>query len=231
MTVHMQKEIENLKTRLLALCAAVEKSLCLAVQSVKERDAVLARSVIDDDIDIDQMEVDLEEECLKILALHQPVAIDLRFVITALKINNDLERIGDLAVNIAERSEFLAGWEPMSVPFDFDAMSEKTQWMLTESLDSLVDMDCRRAYQVCAADDEVDALNREMYKQIEASIVAHPSWTRGLLHLLSISRHLERVADHATNIAEDVIYMIEGHIVRHRTEDHKKLHRRGEHLE
>jgi phosphate transport system protein len=117
MTAHMQKEIENLKTRLLALCAAVEKSLCLAVQSVKGRDAPLARSVIDDDTQTDQMEVDLEEECLKILALHQPVAIDLRFIITALKINNDLERIGDLAVNIAERGEFLAGREPVNVPF------------------------------------------------------------------------------------------------------------------
>jgi phosphate transport system protein len=231
MTAHMQKEIENLKTRLLALCAAVEKSLCLAVQSVKGRDALLARSVIDDDAQTDQMEVDLEEECLKILALHQPVAIDLRFIITALKINNDLERIGDLAVNIAERSEFLAGQEPVNVPFDFETMAEKTQWMVTESIDSLVDMDCKRAYEVCAADDEVDAINRKMYKQVEASIVAHPGWAQSLLHLLSISRHLERVADHATNIAEDVIYMIEGQIVRHRTEDYKKLPQRGNHIE
>jgi len=222
----MQKDIENLKSKLLALCATVEKDLCLAVQSVKERDTGLARSIIDDDVHTDQMEVDVEEECLKILALHQPVAIDLRFIITALKINNDLERIGDLAVNIAERSEFLANWEHISVPFDFDAMAEKTQWMLTESLDSLVDMDCSRAYQVCAADDQVDAINREMYKQVEASIVAHPPWTRGLLHLLSISRHLERVADHATNIAEDVIYMVEGIIVRHKAEDYK-LHNEG----
>lgn len=221
MTVHMQKEIENLKSKLLALCAAVEKSLCLAVQSVRERDSALARSVIDDDVHIDQMEIDVEEECLKILALHQPVAIDLRFIITALKINNDLERIGDLAVNIAERGEFLAGQEPISVPFDFDAMAEKTQWMVTESLDSLVDMDCKRAQQVCAADDEVDALNRKMYKQVETSIIAHPAWTRCLLHLLSVSRHLERIADHATNIAEDVIYMVEGKIVRHKAEDYK----------
>jgi phosphate transport system protein len=221
MTAHMQKEIENLKVRLLALCAAVEKSLCLAVQSVKSRDASLARGVIDDDAQIDQMEVDLEEECLKILALHQPVAIDLRFIITALKINNDLERIGDLAVNIAERGEFLAGQEPVSAPFDFETMAEKTQWMVTESIDSLVDMDCKRAYEVCAADDEVDAINRKMYKQVEASIVAHPDWAQALLHLLSISRHLERVADHATNIAEDVIYMVEGKIVRHKAETYK----------
>jgi phosphate transport system protein len=221
MTVHMQKEIENLKTKLLSLCAVVEKSLCLAVQSARERDGVLARSVIDDDIKIDQIEVDVEEECLKILALHQPVAIDLRFIITALKINNDLERIGDLAVNIAERSEYLATQEPIGAPFDFDTMAEKTQWMLTESLDSLVDMDGKRAFKVLAADDQIDAINREMYKRIEASIAAHPSWTGRLLHLLSISRYLERVADHTTNIAEDVIYMVEGKIVRHKAEDYR----------
>jgi phosphate transport system protein len=217
----MQKDVENLKSKLLTLCATVEKALCLAVQSVKERDAKLARNVIDDDIHIDQQEVDVEEECLKILALHQPVAIDLRFIITSLKINNDLERIGDLAVNIAERSEYLASQEPISMPFDFDAMAEKTQWMLTESLDSLVDMDGIRAFNVLAADDQVDAINREMYKQIEAATVAHPSWTGRLLHLLSISRHLERVADHTTNIAEDVIYMVEGKIVRHKAENYK----------
>ena len=221
MTVHMQKEIENLKSKLLALCAAVEKSLSLAVDSVRERDAVLARKIIDDDVQTDQMEVNVEEECLKILALHQPVAIDLRFIITALKINNDLERIGDLAVNIAERSEFLASQELIEVPFNFDAMAEKTQWMLTESLDSLVDMDAKRAYQVCAADDEVDAMNRKMYGQIQESILRHPQWLQRLIHLLSISRHLERVADHATNIAEDVIYMVEGRIVRHKTEDYR----------
>lgn len=221
MTVHMQKEIENLKSKLLALCAAVKKSLSLALHSVKERDAVLARKIIDDDVQIDQMELDVEEECLKILALHQPVAIDLRFIITALKINNDLERIGDLAVNIAERSEFLAGQGLIDVPFDFDAMAEKTQWMLTESLDSLVDMDTKRAYQVCAADDDVDAMNRKMYGQIQESILSHPQWLQRLIHLLSISRHLERVADHATNIAEDVIYMVEGRIVRHKTEDYR----------
>ncbi|MBN1391229.1 MAG: phosphate signaling complex protein PhoU [Sedimentisphaerales bacterium] len=221
MTVHMQKEIENLKSKLLVLCAAVEKGLCLAVQSVRERDTALSRSVIDDDVHIDQMEVDVEEECLKVLALHQPVAIDLRFIVTALKINNDLERIGDLAVNIAERGEFLAGREPINVSFELDAMAEKTQWMVTESIDSLVDMDCKRAHQVCAVDDEVDAFNRKMFKQVEVSIVEHPQWAQYLLHLLSISRHLERIADHATNIAEDVIYMVEGKIVRHKAEDYK----------
>jgi len=155
------------------------------------------------------------------LALYQPVAIDLRFIITALKINNDLERIGDLAVNIAERAEFLAGQKPVDVPFDFDAMADKTQSMLSQSLDALVDMDCNLAYQVCAADDEVDAINRQMYDQVKQSIRNNPEQVDSLIHLLSVSRHLERVADHATNIAEDVIYMVEGKIVRHKAEKYK----------
>lgn len=221
MTEHMKREIDKLKSLLLSLCAVVEKNLSLAVMSIKDRDPQLARKVIDEDIEIDHMEVDLEEECLKILALHQPVAIDLRFIVTALKINNDLERIGDLAVNIAERSEFLASQEPIDVPFDLDLMAEKTQTMLTQSLDALIDMDCNVAYQVCAADDEVDAMNRAMYDQVKKSIIEHPQQIESLIHLLSASRHLERIADHATNIAEDVIYMVEGKIVRHKAEDYK----------
>jgi len=167
------------------------------------------------------MEVDVEEECLKILALYQPVAIDLRFIITALKINNDLERIGDLAVNIAERSEFLARQPEVHVPLDLEKMTEKTQSMLTKSLDALVNMDCDLAHQVCAADDEVDAMNRQMYLTVQDGIRQHPEQLESLIHLLSASRHLERIADHATNIAEDVIYMAEGQIVRHRAEDYQ----------
>ena len=167
------------------------------------------------------MEVDVEEECLKILALHQPVAVDLRFVITALKINNDLERIGDLAVNIAERSEFLARQREIDIPQEIYAMAEKAQSMLTRSLDALVDMDCKLAHDVCADDDEVDAINRQMYLIVQDKIRAHTGQTEVLIHLLSASRHLERIADYATNIAEDVIYMVEGKIVRHRTEKYK----------
>lgn len=220
MTVHMKREIEKLKKMLMALCEVVEKSFLQAVQSIKTRDAKLAREVIEADTHIDHMEVDVEEECLKMLALYQPVAIDLRFIITVLKINNDLERIGDLAVNIAERSEYLAGQREIDVPFDLEKMAEKTQSMLRSSLQALVSMNCELAWKVCAADDEVDAMNRQMFFILQDRIRAHPEQTEPLIHLLSASRHLERVADHATNIAEDVIYMIEGQIARHRTEDY-----------
>lgn len=219
MSEHLQKEIRDMKKAILAIGAVVEESLHKAVKALQERDEKLAKSVIDNDVEIDHMEVDMEEECLKVLALHQPVASDLRLIVSILKINNDLERIGDLAVNIAERAAFLVTQRPIDVPLDFPLMAEKTKAMLKKSLDALVNADSRLAYQVCAADDEVDAMNRQMYMQIQDAIRRHPDRVDGLLHLLSVSRHLERIADHATNIAEDVIYMNEGEIIRHRTED------------
>jgi len=219
MTVHMKREIDRLKQMLMSLCEIVEQSLRQAVEAIKTRDPDLAKTVIAGDIKIDHMEVDVEEECLKILALYQPVAIDLRFIITAMKINNDLERIGDLAVNLAERAAFLAGRQQADVPLDFDAMTEKTKSMLRRSLEALVNMDSKLAYEVCASDDEVDEMNHQMFLIVQQQIRAHPDQTESLIDLLSASRHLERVADHATNIAEDVIYMIEGRIVRHKAED------------
>jgi phosphate transport system protein len=216
----MKNEIEKLKKKLLALSSQVEEQLWQAVKSVKNRDEKLARQVIDSDTRIDREEVDIEEECLKILALHQPVAIDLRFIVTALKINNDLERIADLAVNIAERSEFLTNHDPVDAPFDFDLMAEKAQQMLRKSIDALVNIDVSLAYEACEMDDEVDAINKAMYDLVKQSILKHPEHIESLIHLLSISRHLERIGDHATNIAEDVIYMAEGRIVRHKTEEY-----------
>jgi phosphate transport system protein len=220
MSIHLIKEIEKIKKMILALSAMVEESVQRAVKSLDMRDAALAQRVIDHDLDIDKKEVDVEEDCLKILALHQPVAIDLRLIIAVLKINNDLERIGDLAVNIAERSLFLAGQDRLPMRFNFVRMGEKAQTMLRKSLDSLVNLDPDLAREVCAADDEVDAMNREAYLQVQASIRRHPDKMEALIHLLSVSRHLERIADHATNIAEDVIYMCEGTIVRHHSEDY-----------
>lgn len=218
MTRHMDREITRLKKKILSLSAMVEGSVQRAVQALADRNAVLAEEVINGDVDIDQMEVEVEEECLKCLALYQPVAIDLRFVIAILKINNDLERIGDEAVNIAERVVFLARQERTTITFDFPLMSEKTQAMLRKSLDALVNMDSHLAHQVGHADDEVDELNRQMYEHVQEAIRREPDKVDSLIHLLSISRHLERIADYATNIAEDVIYMIEGEIIRHKAE-------------
>ena len=215
MPIHLQREIERLKKQVLSLCAVVEESVRRAVQSVSARDSKRAEEVIRNDMEIDRAEIDVEEECLKILALHQPVAIDLRYIIAVLKLNNDLERIGDLAVNIAQRALLLNAHPTIPVPFDLSGLAEKTQGMFRQSLDALVNMDARRAREVCAMDDEVDAINRAMYEQVKQTIRTHPEDIEGLIALLSVSRYLERIADHATNIAEDVLYMVDGRIARH----------------
>ena len=220
MSIHIRREIATLKKAILALGAAVEETLYKAMKSLEKRDKALAEQVMLEDSVIDRTEVEIEEDCLKVLALHQPVAGDLRLIIAILKINNDLERVGDLAVNIAERASFLATKEKVEIPPDFMKMSEISRDMLKKSLDALVTEDSALAHKVCGMDDAVDAINREMYMLIQEEIRKDPSKMERLIHLLSVSRHLERVADSATNIAEDVIYMIDGQIVRHKVEDY-----------
>jgi phosphate transport system protein len=219
---HIAKAIDDLKSDLIGLGSRVEKNVREAIEALAQRDIDLAQFVIEGDHFVDDLEVEIEEECLKILALHQPVAIDLRKIIAALKITNDLERIGDLAVNIAERSKFIATRPTPSVALDFPLMCQKTQWMLKNSLDAFVKSDGDLARTVCKADDEVDAINSQMYGQVQGGIRDNVEDMEVLLHLLSISRHLERIADLATNIGEDVIYMIDGEIVRHSSEDYEK---------
>jgi phosphate transport system protein len=225
MPAHLFREIENLKREILTLGAMAEAAVRDATYAIENRDESLAQTVIRHDVKLDEMEVQIEENCLKTLALHQPVAIDLRFIIAVLKINSDLERVGDLAVNVAERAAFLATQPPVDISFDFQAMARQAQEMLKKSLDSLVNLSAEQAREVLVSDDEIDAMNRQMYLIVQDAIHAHPDQMESLIHLLSASRHLERIADHATNIAEDVIYMIEGVIVRHKAEDY--LHDRS----
>lgn len=216
MSRHLQQEIEKLKTKLLALVATTQDAVEKAVKSVDERDAELAQAVVDGDVEFDRAEVDLEEDCLKTLALYQPVATDLRLIVSVLKINNDIERIGDLAVNIAERTLFLCTEPPVKAPSDLAVMRAKALAMLTGSLDSLVHLDTKRAREVRAADDEVDDINRQLFREFSAAVRKTPDHVECLLSYLSVGRHLERIADYATNIAEDVIYLMEGEIVRHK---------------
>lgn len=219
MTVHMVREIERLKKNILALGAVVEQSFLNATRSVVERDRALAKQVREADREIDDTEVEIEEECLKILALYQPVAIDLRFIVAVLKINSDLERIGDLTVTIAKQGRHLAKREHIDIPFDFTSMAQKAQEMLKGALDALVNMDAVAAKAVCDADDEVDEINRTMFAKVQDAIKRSPDRMEDLIRMFAISRSVERIADHATNIAEDVIYMTEGEIVRHRVSD------------
>ena len=216
MSRHLQQEIENLKKKLLTIVATAKEAVEKAVKSVDERDAVLAQAVVDGDFDIDRAEVGLEEDCLKILALYQPVATNLRVIVSVMKMNNDIERIGDLAVNIAERALFLCSEAPVEAPSDLADMRSKALAMLTGSLDALVRLDTKCAREVRAADDEVDDINRQLFKEFAAAVRRNPDHVESLLSYLSVGRHLERIADYATNIAEDVIYLMEGEIVRHK---------------
>ena len=219
MTRYFQREIQKLKKRLLHLAATVEESLKTAIRAVTERDTTLAGEVVNRDNEIDQMEVELEEDCLKTLALHQPVAIDLRFLVAVLKINSDLERIGDLAVNIAKRTHQLARTSNTDIPFDLPGMLQLAIEMVKRAVDALIEMDAKSAGQVCCDDDDLDDRHRAAYSAVEQRIVERPEEAGYYITLLGISRNLERIGDHATNIAEDVIYMVDGEIVRHRGKD------------
>ncbi|MBN2021863.1 MAG: phosphate signaling complex protein PhoU [Pirellulales bacterium] len=215
MSVHFRREVDRLKKRVLSLSALVEQQVRLAVRALIEGSTLRAREVIDGDPQIDRTEVEVEEDCLKILALHQPVAVDLRFVVAVLKINNDLERIGDLAVNIAKKANpFVAQWLGQ-IPFDLGAMSQDVQKMLHDALDALVNLDTVLATDVCARDDAIDEMKHHMRELIEEAIKRQPQRASALLNILAASRGLERIADLTTNIAEDVIYMVEGRIIRH----------------
>jgi phosphate transport system protein len=209
------KELENIKKRILALGALAEERVQMALKAIDTNDSDLADKIIKSDYEIDEVEVEIEEECLKVLALHQPVAIDLRFIVAVIKINAELERIGDQAVNIAERVGVTAKREQLDFYFDYAAMGEKVQAMLKRSLDAFIHLDYDMAFKVVLMDDEVDKIKDEAYDQIKNAIGENPDKTGYLINLFLISRHLERLADHTTNIAEQVVYLVEGDIIRH----------------
>jgi phosphate transport system protein len=215
MTTVLHKEMASLEKQLLALTAMVEESVQLSFQALMKFDTALAEKLIRSDEVINSMEVDLEEECLKILALHQPVANDLRMIVAVLKINNNLERIADQAVNISERTLAVARESRVTCPLNLNDMAKKVLVMLGKSLDSLVDADLELAHEVLELDEDVDNLHSQNYQLFKDYIRLHPESIDTVLNYLTVSRHLERVADLATNIAEDVIYLNEGRIVRH----------------
>jgi phosphate transport system protein len=219
MAKHLQRQIELLKQKILFEGSMVEGAIANAVAALVHRDDATARKVLDEDAEIDRMEVDVEEDCLKILGLYQPMAGDLRFVVAVLKINNDLERMADLAKNIAKRVLFLARSDRVDVAIDFRAMAARAQSMVKHSLDALVGGDSALAHRVRQDDDELDRMRRTIHEQIRAAIRAIPEQTETLMKLYSVAKHLERLGDMACNVAEDVIYMVEGDIVRHRGEE------------
>lgn len=216
MSKHLQRDLDSLQRDLLTMAGAVEEAIHKAIRALQERQPSLARQVIEGDNQIDEEENHVEEECLKILALHQPVAGDLRRIAAALKINGELERMADLAEDIAERALHLAQLPSVPSPPKFQRMTDLTTAMVRQSLDAFVNLDVRLARAVCRLDDEIDRYNEELIAELVHLMRCAPVMVEPALSYFSATRHLERIADHATYIAEDVVYLVEGEIVRHR---------------
>ena len=212
----LERDLDHLHHEVLSLSGVVEEMLEKAARALFERNVPLAEEVIAFDRLVNEREVQIEEECLRTLALHQPVANDLRRIATVLKVNNDLERMGDLTVNLAERAKAVVEYPKFQIPSRMGNMVEMTRTMVSHVLDSFVGMDRTAAALVSAMDERVDMLNREIIDELQDAMRASPDQVAPALHCFSASRHIERIADHATNIAEDVIYMVDGVIVRHR---------------
>lgn len=218
MSLHLQRDLDELKRDVLHLGSLVETALGNASFVLRDRRVKLAQAVYAGESEINEKEVQIEESCLKILALHQPVAIDLRFIVVVLKVNNDLERIGDLAENLTARAVYLAEREPMPEPMAIiNGMFVTIRSMLKDSLDSLVKLDVDLARKVIEQDDGVDQINRQMYDDFRQMMARDASMIEQATSWLSCSRYLERIADLATNISEDVVFMVEGEVVRHQT--------------
>jgi len=212
---HFHEELEALKQMLLAMGGLVEDQIRRVMRALIERDDALAQEVIDRDRRVNALDVEVDEKCVELLALHQPTAGDLRFITTAMKIVTDLERIGDQAVNIAQRAIEL-NREPQLKPYiDLPRMADKAGQMVKESLDAFVSRDTGLARRVCGEDEAVDALKEQVFRELLTFMMEDARTIPRAIRLILISRFLERVADHATNIAEMVIYMVEGKMVRH----------------
>jgi phosphate transport system protein len=220
MSVLLRRELESLERHILKLGTMVEEALNKAIVALANRRAELAAEVVAGDDAIDQSEVEFDEECLKILALHQPVAHDLRFVIAVMKVNNDLERVGDRAVSIAERASFLAKHKPLAADMNIPLMAEKAKQMVAKSLNSLVELDPDMARQVIRDDDAIDSLRDEMRDALMDLMRKDPSVLDLSMQSLEVVRHLERVGDLAVHIAEEVIFLVEGKMIRHHHQEH-----------
>ncbi|MFA6930963.1 MAG: phosphate signaling complex protein PhoU [Lentisphaeria bacterium] len=216
MREHFSKALEQLQCLLAEQAAAAENAVAEAIEAVAQHNSAHAAKIIDGDLEIDCQEITIEEECLKLLALYQPVAVDLRTVITILKVNNELERVADLAVNIAQRAVDMASFPEEKIEkFDFSQMFALARQMLKKALDALVYHDTRKAADVIDSDDAVDDIHKDNYGKVKAMMISHPEEASYYLDCLTVSRALERIADIATNICEDIIYLQEGKIVRH----------------
>jgi len=218
---HFQHELETLKERLLAMGGLAEDRVRTAMQGLVDREGDLIDQVLNGDMPLNELHIEIDDLCLKLLALHSPMAADLRGIMAAIKINSDLERVGDMAVNIAEAARRYTTHPPVKRLIDIPRMATTAQNMLRDALDSYVRGDMQLAQRVLDEDDELDSLKTQVFRELLTFMLQDPSTIEPSLDLILISRHLERIGDHATNIAEDVIFMVSGRDVRHHAADHQ----------
>ena len=215
---HFELELEALQEQVLLMGGRVESIIQKSIRALERRDPALARQVIVDDVVIDRMENEIDERCLRLLALQQPLAGDLRFITGALKISNDLERVGDHAVNIAGGAERLAGLPALKPLVDIPRLATLATGMLREALNAFVRHDAEAARQICRRDDAVDALNRQLFRELLSFMIEDPSTITRAMELILVARNLERVADLATNVAEEVVFIAEARVIKHNAE-------------
>jgi len=219
MSKHLERDLDDLQKNIMGLASLVEQALSLSITALRDRNPDVARNVIRGDMQIDKEENQINEDCLKILALHQPVAGDLRRCTAAMMIITDLERMGDLAEEISERAIQLCTPPLFPIPEGLQRMADMTTIMVRQSLDAFVNLDVKQALMVVRMDDEVDRYNNQIIQEIIKLMIESPLNIQHGLSMFSAVRHIERIADHATNIAEDVVYLVEGEIVRHRVQE------------
>ena len=216
---HFDEALKQLKEKLLRMSSLVEEAIGTSIKALIDRNAELAYKVIKADDAVNMLEIEIDDLCLKLLALYQPTAGDLRFITSTMKINNDLERIGDLGVNIGQRTLDLLKVPPLRLRIDIPKMAVASQAMLKDSLNAFVNKDSKLAYEVCKRDDEVDDLNHEIFMELLKANPEDQKPVERVIDLVLVAKNLERVADHSTNICEDIIYMIDGKVIKHHITD------------
>jgi len=219
---HFDEELRLLKEKLLKMASLVEEAISRSMKSLIERSAEIAESVIKAEEEINMLEIEVDETCLKLLALYQPAGPDLRFITSAMKINNDLERMGDLAVNIVQRSVDILKQPQLKPLIDIPQMAKLAQYMVHDSLTAFINKDADLAREVCRRDDEVDKLNDQVFRELLTYMMQDAKNITRAVDLMLVGRHLERIADHATNISEDVVYYVKGITIKHHIEEKKK---------
>jgi len=216
---HFDEELKDLKEKLLRMAGLAEDSIAKAVKAIKDRDEALVRQVFEQEEKINLIEIEIDEVCLRLLALRQPMAGDLRFITSAMKIGSELERIGDQSVNIAERTIELLKVPPLKPLIDIPHMAGLAQAMVVDSINAFINRDADLARRICERDDEVDQINHQVFRELLTYMMEDPATISRAVELILIGRHLERIADHATNIGEDVIYLVKGKSIKHHIEE------------